>query len=50
MRSEIASGEFNPCPAEPGHTLPLETAHPGQLASESAVSFNMKFISTIWIK
>ena len=28
---------FNPCPAEPGYTLPLQTAvDPDQLASEEA--------------
>ena len=25
---------FNPCPAEPGYTLPLQTVDPDQLASE----------------
>ena len=27
---------FNPCPAEPGYTLPLKTVDPDQLASEEA--------------
>ena len=27
---------INPCPAEPGYTLPLQTVDPDQLASEEA--------------
>ena len=27
---------LNPCPAEPGFTLPLQTVDPDQLASEEA--------------
>ena len=48
--------EINPCPAEPGYTLHLQTVDPEQLASEELIwictvcHLVYEFIATIRIK